>query len=128
MFACSNLTAFEVYLNLTIGQYYQTNQTSINGLNYTYWNGTADGSGVNVNALKAVIILESTKYVTASFEKYNWTGTQWELILNTTLVSHSWSVGGNNPPIPGFEFVFIGIALLSLMGLYIWKKNQIKIN
>jgi len=31
------------------------------------------------------------------------------------------------PPIPGFEWVFVGIALASLMGLFLWRKNKVNI-
>ena len=125
MVGCINETALHLYLNNSIPPYLLTNQSSHSGLTYTYWNGSTDGNGLIPGAKKAVIIFESEKIVSSVYQIYNWTGTTWDLTLDTKLTSYSWYVP--QPPIPGFEFVIIGIALISLVGLYFWKKDQIQI-
>ena len=123
---CTNQTALNTsFYNTMKIQYPNINNTNKNGLTFTYWNGKTDGTGVDNNSVKAVIVVDPTKYVLSSQKFYNWsTASQnWVLKDDSYLIAASW-ITTTLPPIPGFELMFI-ILVLGGMGTYFWRKNRI---
>ena len=103
-----------------------------------YWNssgGWSTGLGTTANVGN-----NNTKFlnVTIPTAAYNITGTD-EFVSyvfdSTSESTHSYleyapdySGSTTTPPIPGFEILFVVFSLSAIMGLYLWKKKQVKIN
>ncbi|NHI93225.1 MAG: hypothetical protein EAX96_12050 [Candidatus Lokiarchaeota archaeon] len=104
--SCTNLTAF----NISLFSVFQIspgssgaapNCSSIVGLTFTYWNGTADGNGISPNSRKYVYILDPIKYVTAMSQMYMWitSNSSWVLVMESKMILNSWTTSpwSNSP-------------------------------
>ena len=126
--SCTNLTAFNIS-NFNQFTMYSPPGFAINvstkvGLTFSYWNGLANGSGISTSSQKVVMTLDPTKYVVSQTQSLMWNTTSmaWDIMLESTMTSYSWST--TTPPIPGFEFLFITIAMAGIVSVYLLRKRK----
>ncbi|NHI90962.1 MAG: hypothetical protein EAX96_00580 [Candidatus Lokiarchaeota archaeon] len=122
---CTNLTAYNQSNIIQLSALAQINNSEIAGTTYTYWNGKSNGQGVDNSSIKMVCVINTYKYVVSSQKLYNWSTTEqnWILVEDYYMTSNSWTVT-SAPPIPGFEFIFLLLALGVIMALFYWRKNK----
>ncbi|MHA1785189.1 MAG: hypothetical protein ACTSVE_08325 [Candidatus Helarchaeota archaeon] len=123
IFSTENLTAVKIYFEKGWPNQGYFNNTDLTGYVLTVWNGTTSGDGLVVGSdQKYVMTFDPTKLTTSLFRIYNWTSSGWQKYVEVKMGGSSQTT---SPPIPGFETVFILIALSSAMFFYFWKKIRI---
>ncbi|NHI94921.1 MAG: hypothetical protein EAX96_20700 [Candidatus Lokiarchaeota archaeon] len=125
----NNLTAVQKYFNKSWCEDTAApfNVSKLTGLNLTLWNGTATGIGAGDGAFKMVMLFNATNNVSTICKIYTWStsNSEWQLKLETKPLYDFGVYTSSSPPIPGFELIFILVALSSIMGLFLWKKIRI---